>query len=79
VNTLPHQLRLSKFASFSLKANQRKEMAAGWLPDVFSARQPAPATYCTPHASGAIIGSRHSVIITVTRSFQQNQIAIRLN
>jgi len=33
---LPLQLRLSRSASFPLKANQRKEMAAGWLHCVFS-------------------------------------------
>ena len=46
---MPHQLRLSRSASFPLKANQRKEMAAGWLLSVFSVIQPASATYCTPH------------------------------
>ena len=45
---MPHQLRLSRPASFTLKANQRKEMAAGWLSNVFSVIQLTPATYCTP-------------------------------
>jgi len=30
-------------------ANQREEMAAGWLHCVLSVSQPASATYCTPH------------------------------
>jgi len=62
VNTLPHQLRLSRFASFSLKANQRKEIAAGWLPKVFSVRQPTSATYCTPRSSGANLGSWSTIL-----------------
>jgi len=48
------------YPSSSSQPADRK--AAGWLRYVFSARQPAPATYCTPRSSGAIIG-RWSAII----------------
>jgi hypothetical protein len=61
VNTLPLS-SLSRYASFSLKANQRKELAAGWLPKVFSVSQPAPATYCTPRCSGANLGSWSAIL-----------------
>jgi len=53
-------------------ANLRKEMAAGWLPKVFSVRQPAPATYCTPRCSGANIGSYPGTILYSVISMPSN-------
>jgi len=46
----------------SSSSQPAEKMTAGWLRCVFSVRQPAPATYCTPRSSGAIIG-RWSAIL----------------
>jgi len=47
-------------------------MAAGCLPDVFSVIQPSSATYCTPRASGAIIGRWSASILPSARSSQHS-------